>query len=85
MKEKQVKREEITTMEMNQVKDLTLDLKQLLPPSLLFLFCTRSALPRWRVRAKNKQTNILSTHSPNLKGIWRKCELFRKLCGSNFQ
>merc|ERR1719320_1150749 len=34
MKEKQMKREEIMTMEMIQVKDLNLDLKQLLPPSL---------------------------------------------------
>jgi len=34
MKEKQMMREEIKTMEMNQVKDLNLDLKQLLPPSL---------------------------------------------------
>merc|ERR1719320_864698 len=34
MKETQMMREEIMTMEMNQVKDLTLDLKQLLPPSL---------------------------------------------------
>merc|ERR1719312_1171296 len=44
MKEKQVKREEITAMKMNQVKDLTLDLKQLLPLSLSSTYSVQDLL-----------------------------------------